>query len=244
MDHSMGSFVTRAAVSIYKAPIISLHPDIQYNEFSEFVNVPPVDDTSNTSLQIASASASRINIDDPAVIETIDFNDQMEEAFRKFPSMYELLPDPFYLDTKPILYTDNKPVLGVDNTYIECEWSFKEDYAISQVEDAMKFKKEELLKDLPGSNNVTIYGTDLPTDDTVAYLTGSSTPGTGSRSATTVAIPMFSAPYDFGQKGDSWVPKLSAMGSMEGIEEKNSKHFEDTHRYQITSTLLKRYGNF
>jgi len=48
----------------------------------------------------------------------------------------------------------------------------------------------------------------------------------------------FSHPYDSGQNGDSWVPTLSAMGSMSGTSEyPNSRSIQGTH------TLLPNYMN-
>ena len=247
INHSMGGFVTRAAALMYKAPIdrvvyiasphygcplsyFSLNPDIPYDQFELFVNIPPVDNTLNTLAKLASLPTSRLNIDDPTARAAINFNDQLEEVFRKFPSMYELLPDPFYLETVPMLYSDNRAVLGAEQTYLEGDWKLTEDPAtISKVKDAMKFKKEELGKDLPkASNSLIIYGVDERTADTVEYQTrffvSENRPG-----ITHDANHVFGRPYDSGQKGDGWVPKLSAMGTMSGIESENSKSFKDTH---------------
>jgi pimeloyl-ACP methyl ester carboxylesterase len=246
ISHSMGGFVTRAAALLYKAPInravyiasphygcplsyFTLHTGIPYDEFPEFVNVPPVDDTLNRLFELTRLPANRINIHDPAVTAALNYNDQLEDAYRKFPSMYELLPDPFYLEAKPLLYSDNEPILGAEQTYLEGDWKFTEDFAISRVKDAMKFKKDELGQDLPPGDNLIIYGISEPTDDTIAYQTRFFVSGNKSKIITHDAMKMFSFPYDSGQEGDSWVPTLSGMRSMSGTVSQNSRSFIDTH---------------
>jgi pimeloyl-ACP methyl ester carboxylesterase len=247
INHSMGGFVTRAAVMIYGAPIkhtvyiasphygcplsyFGLHPDIPFDEFPQFINLPPIDDTLRVPLEIAGNSISNMSTEDAEALVTTSFNDQLEDAFRRFPSMYELLPDYYYLKSKPVLFVDTKPIYSVEETYLNNEWKFGEDSVISKVKDAMKFKKEELGEKLPGNKEdiLIIYGIDEPTDDTIVYQRRFFISGIGTQTTHSETYE-FSYPYDSGLGGDTWVPKLSAMGSMSGIPHTNSKAIRGTH---------------
>ena len=37
----------------------------------------------------------------------------MNDLYRKWPSAYELMPDDFYLNTRPVIYSDGQPILGL-----------------------------------------------------------------------------------------------------------------------------------
>lgn len=52
--------------------------------------------------------------------------------------MYELLPDFYYLEKKPLLYADCTPIYGVDNTYFNNDWKFREESALSMARQAIK----------------------------------------------------------------------------------------------------------
>jgi len=249
INHSMGGFVTRAAAMIYQVPIrrtvyiasphygcplsyFGLHPDIPFDQFSQFVGLPPVDDTLSISFdEVDSISTTTGSGTEHALsIMPTSFNDQLEEAFRKFPSMYELLPDYYYLKTRPILFVDARPTYDVEETYLSGDWKLYGDFVASKVRDAMKFKKEELGEKLPGDKEETliIYGVEEPTYDTVVYqrrffISDSAGHITHSESH------VFSHPYDSGQGGDGWVPKLSAMGSMTATPQTKSNRIRGTH---------------
>jgi hypothetical protein len=185
------------------------------------------DDNNNNSTAIALTTTA-----------TATLHPQLKQVFRKFPSMYELLPDFYYLKKRPLLYADNTPIYGVDDTYFNNDWKFTEEYAVSMTRDAMRFKKEKLGEKLPGKkeNSLIIYGVEEPTDDTIVYQTRFFMFGSDPQQPSHISKHEFSDPYDSGQHGDSWVPTLSAMCSMSGTSEyPNSKAIQGTH------TLLPNY---
>ncbi len=269
INHSMGGLVTRAATLQYGAPIIrsvyiasphygsplsffGLHPDIGQDEgFSKFFDQPPIENTLNLSFAMASSNNNDDSIEEEdgddnstaraltTTTANVSLHLQLKQVFRNFPSMYELLPDFYYLQKRPLLYADTTPIYGVDNTYFNNDWKFSEEYAVSMAMQAMSFKKEKLGEKLPGKkeNNLVIYGIEEPTDDTIVYqkrfFMFVSDPQTNH-----ISKHEFSHPYDSGQNGDSWVPTLSAMGSMSGTSEyPNSRSIQGTH------TLLPNYMN-
>jgi pimeloyl-ACP methyl ester carboxylesterase len=252
VNHSMGGLVTRSAALQHKAPIrrtvyiasphygsplsyFGLHPHIGPDVgFARFLDQPPIENTLNLSFAMASSSKEDNNSTTMTMTTTTipSLDPWLKEIFRNFPSMYELLPDFYYLEKKPLLYADTTPIYGVDSTYLNNEWKFSEENALSMTRNAMKFKKEKLGKKLPGNkeNNLIIYGIDEPTDDTIIYQTRFFMSGSDPQSSFT-ANHEFSQPYDSGQHGDSWVPTLSAMGSMSGntSEYPNSKSIQGIH---------------
>jgi pimeloyl-ACP methyl ester carboxylesterase len=252
VNHSMGGLVTRSAIRQHKAPIrrtvyiasphygsplsyFGLHPDIGTDVgFAQFLDQPPIENTLNLSFAMASSSNEDNDSTTMAITTTTtrSLHPWLKDIFRKFPSMYELLPDFYYLEKKPLVYADTLPIYGVDNTYLNNDWKFSEENAVSMTEHAMKFKKEKLGEKLPGNkeNNLVIYGIDQPTDDTIVYQTRFFMSGSDPQSNIT-ANRKFSQPYDSGQHGDSWVPILSAMGSMSGntSEYPNSKSIQGIH---------------
>lgn len=267
INHSMGGLVTRAAALQYGAPIIrsvyiasphygsplsyfGLHPDIGHDVgFSKFFDQPPIENTLNLSLAMASSNNDEdIEEEDDnstaialtTTTSNASLNPQLKQIFRNFPSMYELLPDFYYLQKRPLLYADTTPVYGVDNTYFNNDWKFNEEDAVSMARHAMKFKKEKLGEKLPGKkeNNLVIYGVEEPTHDTIVYQTRFFMFGSDPQQPSHISKHEFSHSYDSGQHGDSWVPTLSAMGSMSGTSEyPNSRSIEGTH------TLLPNYVN-
>ncbi len=80
-----------------------------------------------------------------------------------FQSMYELLPDSFYLDDSHNLIVDaaNEPVFGSEATYFSDVWQLAEAQQV-RVRKALRFK-EMLGQDLPGDKNLLIYCDTLPT---------------------------------------------------------------------------------
>jgi hypothetical protein len=149
--------------------------------FSKFFDQPPIENTLNLSFAMASSNNNDDSIeeedDDSTAIAlttttaNASLHPQLKQVFRNFPSMYELLPDFYYLQKRPLLYADTTPIYGVDNTYFNNDWKFSEEYAVSMAMQAMSFKKEKLGEKLPGKkeNNLVIYGIEEPTDDTIVY---------------------------------------------------------------------------
>jgi Lecithin:cholesterol acyltransferase len=212
INHSMGGFLTRYAqkhgASIKRGIYITsphfgsplayfaLHPGMHTQAFSEFFDLPHIEITISVNLR------RRMNN-----FSTTDFYAELKEIFRKFPSMYELLPDDFYLKNKPMLIANNRPLHTAENTYLTNEWAIEEEEMIAHVKKAMKFKTQELGKQLPGAtdNILNICGTNVPTKDMIKYQ---KIPGITHDGGT------FTLPFDSGQRGDSWVPITSAMGSI------------------------------
>lgn len=200
--HSMGGFVTRAAYK-YGAPIkhtvyiasphfgnplayFALNPKISTANayvFDEFIKKLTVGRQLNDLLDAA-----------------IKFPEELEDLYSKFPSMYELMPDDFYLDTESmILRYGTIPILGTNDTYLNNEWSLPQNMQ-GNVTKAMEFKKS-LGEKLPGNEDdiLVIFDEDYTTFDKVNFY--------GAQSDFV---------YSSGQMGDTWVVTKSAMGSMSG----------------------------
>jgi pimeloyl-ACP methyl ester carboxylesterase len=237
INHSMGGFVTRAAAKLYGAPIsravyiASPHYGCPLSYFTLREGIPYDEYTLIRLIEYGVIPGNGIKIDLPTMMEARKFNKGLEDAFKELPSMYELLPDRFYLEKVPLLYSDDEPAIGEDETYFEGEWKFTEHDAISRIKDAMKFKRDELGEYLPTRDNLIIYGmSSLPTYDTIVYQKRFFVSSDKSKAIfPDEPKKIFSCPYASGQGGDTWVPKLSGMGSMTEKEIKKSKHFDDTH---------------
>lgn len=173
INHSMGGLVTRAAAKLYHAPIkrtVYIASPHYGNPLAYFVlrkDVPYDGYTLTRLIEYTIIPGNGTNIDLPTINAARTFNNKLEDAFKELPSMYELLPDEFYLRTKPFLYVDNEPKRTYRETYLEGDWGFTEGSAVL-VRDAMRFKCE-LGEDLPGDNNLVIYGAGLDTPDTIIY---------------------------------------------------------------------------
>jgi hypothetical protein len=145
------------------------------------------------------------------------FEKKWKDLYSKWPSAYELMPDDFYLNNRPIIYSDGQSILGTNETYLKNEWRLPENMQ-DNVKKAMEFKKS-LGEKLPGNDDdmLLIFGNTLETLDTIGY----------SSIGITIDVNTsfhFSPPFDFNQHGDSIVVTESAMGSMSGSPTyKNSK---------------------
>lgn len=129
-----------------------------------------------------------------------NFPKELENLYSEFPSMYELMPDDFYLDKEAmILRYGTVPIYGTDDTYSNNKWSLPQNMQ-ANVKRAMEFKKS-LGDKLPGNKDdiLIIFDEDYTTFDKVSYY------GAGSEFV-----------YSSDQMGDSWVVTKSAMGSMTG----------------------------
>jgi len=96
----------------------------------------------------------------------------LAKLLRTFPSVYEMLPDQFYLEKEPGLILDashNPPrkILGTEATYFENPWKFPLEMQ-SRARKALEFKTR-LGRDLPGEENLVIYAETLPTYAQVTY---------------------------------------------------------------------------
>jgi pimeloyl-ACP methyl ester carboxylesterase len=224
--HSMGGLVTRAVYKKYGGESMikrvvyiacphfgdplsyfSLHPDIHIQGFFQFFDQPHIE------------AVMHVNLRRNSTFPLTAFYEQLKDTFSKFPSMYELLPDDFYLQNRPMLIADNTPIMDANNTYLGNGWAFKKADMIANVNAAMKFKKDLggqlLLPDEEGDDDkllLLICGANVQTVDTIRYeksddATGAGHGGSGDGD--------FTFPLDSGQGGDSWVPVMSAMASNE-----------------------------
>jgi hypothetical protein len=238
ISHSMGGIITRAAYK-YGAPIrrsayiacphfgsplayFILHPEIDSRRFMGSVYPDPYMMHTNTKFYWQSSDTDDI---DPRR-RTTTLYQRRKELFVKFPSIYELLPDESYLDSRPLLFVDGKPIWGVDDTYLKNDWAFKTQDMQSNVRKAMQFKRD-LGLEIPGNKEhddvLLICGTDKMTCDTIEYkmhYQASITTLQKRRNGTTYVMQRgFSLPYDSGRQhqGDGYVPITSAMASLNGI---------------------------
>ncbi len=96
----------------------------------------------------------------------------LAKLLRTFPSVYEMLPDQFYLEEEPGLILDAsttppRKIYGVEATYFENPWEFPLEMQ-SRAKQAFEFKTR-LGRDLPGKDNLVIYAETLPTYAQVTY---------------------------------------------------------------------------
>jgi pimeloyl-ACP methyl ester carboxylesterase len=209
--HSMGGFVSRAAhkegAPIKRAVYIAsphfgnaisyfeLNPKIRSAGFSNFFE------------KLGATESER----------------KCKVLYSKWPSAYELMPDNFYLDNRPIIYSDGKPIHGTDDTYLNNEWRLPENMQ-ADAHKAMEFKKS-LGEKLPEKDDdiLIIFANTLETFDTIGY------------SSTGIIIDEntslhFSPTFDFNQHGDTIVNTKSAMCSMsDSPAYKNSKSISKMH---------------
>jgi pimeloyl-ACP methyl ester carboxylesterase len=225
--HSMGGLVTRAVYKKYGGESMinrivyiacphfgdplsyfSLHPDIHIQGFFQFFDQPHIE------------AVMHVNLRRNSTFPLTAFYEQLKDAFSKFPSMYELMPDDFYLQNRPMLIADNTPIMDANNTYLGNGWAFKKADMVSNVKAAMKFKNDLggqlLLPDEEGGDDkllLLICGANVKTDDTIRYE--KSDYAAGGDAGHSDSGGDFTFPFDSGQEGDSWVPLMSAMASNE-----------------------------
>ena len=166
--HSMGGFVTRAAY-IQGAPIkraayiasphfgnpisyFELNPEIRNVGFFNFYEKLAI--TEKLKHLIGGAT---------------ELEKRWKDLYSKWPSAYELMPDDFYLNKRPIIYNDGHPILGTDETYLKNGWSLPQNMQ-ANVKKVMEFKKG-LGEKLPGNddNILVIFANTLETLDTIGY---------------------------------------------------------------------------
>jgi pimeloyl-ACP methyl ester carboxylesterase len=169
INHSMGGFVTRAAQKEFKAPFrrviyvasghygfakayFALHPATVAKLLDDFIK----DFIPGWYWELLK------------VLPNVWYlQGWLAKLLRTFPSMYELLPDKYYLEEEPGLLLDSnnnaepQRVVGTDETYFRHNWKLPQELH-QKVWYGLKFK-EQLGRDLPGKYNMTIYADNLPT---------------------------------------------------------------------------------
>jgi pimeloyl-ACP methyl ester carboxylesterase len=205
VNHSMGGLVTRAAAGLYGAPIrrtvyitsphfgspkafFILHPKIEYSVFGNFFK------------NVIGDLAWKWYVHKLIDTENNNMEKEIKNLARQLDSVFELLPDRYYLDRDhPLVVrktlSGDYPVRGVDSTYYSDRCSFPSSELKIKTRLAMQFK-EDLGAELPGQENLVIYSDSEETLDQITYLEQ-----VGWR---------FGRYKDSGQKGDLIVPVNSA----------------------------------
>jgi hypothetical protein len=146
-----------------------------------------------------------------------------------------------------MLIADNKPTFGAEDTYLRNDWAFKQHDMLTNVRNAMKFKKE--IGDELAANRdhdiLLICGTGKTTCDTIRYQTYYRV-STTQRMPSYVMQQGFSAPYDSGQHGDGYVPLTSAVASVPGLlTSRNTVFIPQTHTLLPNEkTAVEAIGRF
>jgi pimeloyl-ACP methyl ester carboxylesterase len=204
INHSMGGLVTRAAAVLYKAPIrrtvyitsphygspkayFMLHPRIEFSVFGNFFK------------SVIGDLAWKWYLHKLIDADNNNLEKEITDLARRLDSVYELLPDKFYLDRGHSLVVrkslkEDLPVRGVEPTYFCDQCSFPVELQ-ERIRRAMQFK-EELGASLPGKENLVIYSDTEETFDHITYLEKTGW--------------YFGRYSDSGQKGDLLVPVDSA----------------------------------
>ncbi len=212
ITQSMGGIAAGAAVFKHGAPIkstvyiasphfgcplayFSLHPDITSQGFIRFFDKAD----SNASWNIHINEMARLHN------RSEDLFEQSRAVHRKFPSMYDLLPDDFYLDGKPMLFSNNIANFGTKEIYLENEWIFKIAKMRTAARKALEFKKQLGHKlrqnDEDDDDDILIVaGSRMKTPDVIRYRTNSS---------------RFDGPYDSGKQATRrWVSLQDKRNSL------------------------------
>jgi len=206
INHSMGGLVTRAAAVLSSAPIrrtvyitsphygapkayFILHPKIEFSVFGDFFK------------SVIGDLAWKWYAHRLVAAENVNMEKEIKDLARKLDSVYELLPDRFYLDhdhplvIKKTLKGEDNPLLGMESTYYSDQSSLTSPEIQERFRLAMQFK-EDLGPDLPGKENLVIYSDTEETHDHIIYLEKVGW--------------HFGRYSDSGQRGDTLVPVDSA----------------------------------
>jgi pimeloyl-ACP methyl ester carboxylesterase len=236
INHSMGGLVTRAAAKLYAAPIrrtvyitsphygspkafFILHPKIEYSVFGNFFQ------------SVIGELAWKWYLHQILDTENNSMEKEIKALARRLDSVFELLPDRFYLENNHPLVMKRTmsgefPINGLEATYYGDNCRFSSTEIEKRVKAAMMFK-EDLGSTLPGLENLIIYSDSEETVDHIILLE---------------PIGWHFGQYkDSGQKGDSVVPVNSATLN----NPSKAKRVQGTHKgvpsSLETSLLIKEF---
>jgi hypothetical protein len=236
INHSMGGIVTRAAARLYSAPIrrtvyitsphfgspkafFILHPRIEFSVFGGFFK------------SVIGELAWKWYLHQLANLENDSMEKEIKALARQLDSVFELLPDRFYLEhNHPLVMKRTMkgefPVNSLDATYYGDQCRFSSTEIKKRIKEAMIFK-EDLGNTLPGLENLVIYSDSEETFDHITLLE---------------QIGWHFGQYkDSGQKGDSLVPVNSAtLNNPTGAKKVTGTH-NGVPNSQETSLLIKAF---
>ncbi len=133
-----------------------------------------------------------------------DLDTALKELAVKLPTVYELMPDRFYLRQRHVVFRSGPEdeILGAKQTYAEGGWRLydpnstaAQDVKIAQLTQAALQLKDSLGETLPG-DYLNVYAENLDTNDIVEF--------------TRTQPEAFNAPQSSPRKGDETVPEHSA----------------------------------
>jgi pimeloyl-ACP methyl ester carboxylesterase len=211
--HSMGGFVVRAAIMNHSAPIkrtvyiASPH----YGTPQAYFALNPEIRTAMAPIAQGFIDCLTLGKDLKDLLDAdIKLENELKHLFSKWPSMYELMPDSFYLDKEAMIFLNGiLPINGVDKTYLSGGLEFKLQEMRDQVNHAMEFK-DKLGERLPGEQDdiLVIFNEDNQTFDRVYY---------SAKTKDELVLPSSL------KTGDMLVVAKSAMCSMSGTPLYNSR---------------------
>lgn len=236
VNHSMGGFITRAAAGLFSAPVrravyiasphygspkayFILHPEIEFSVFGNFFN------------NVIGELAWRWYLHQFRWANTKNVEEEIKRMASQMDSVFELLPDRFYLTQQhPLVVkkglSGDSPVYGLEATYYTEQFRFSSPEMQSRVRRAMAFK-EELGAPLPGQENLVIYSDSENTADQIIH--------------TDLMHLRFEQYQDSGQKGDELVPADSAsLNHFPGAKRVPGTH-NGVPNSQETSLLIRDF---
>lgn len=168
INHSMGGIVNRSAMVEHSAPVqrvvyiasphygaakayFALHPATLNEVLNDFVK----DLIPGWYWELIKATPN-----------VLFMEGWLGRVVSSFQSIYELLPDRFYFESKQSLITDDRQlvpqaVTSLEETYFQNPWQLPQ-VRHNRVRQALQFK-EKLGQNLPGKKNLIIYSSSQPT---------------------------------------------------------------------------------
>jgi pimeloyl-ACP methyl ester carboxylesterase len=214
VSHSMGGLVTRAAIKLFQAPIqravyiASPHYGAPLAYFALHSRVG-LTRTLGLFVSVAGHAMWERFLRQPGDRQRLD--EQLHWVATQLPSVYELLPDEFYLtDRHPMVILQSglisTAVIGPADTYwVNPSSRFLDPTQCKRAEEAMTFKRQ-LGSELPEKKLVLYSDTEVTPDQVICRWN------------------RFGRPHDSGQHGDDTVPAASASAG-----QTDARRVEGTH---------------